>query len=325
MSAPGSDGDLGALGWDDEWARAAVAADRPGSRPGRVQRVDMGWVAVLGGEGAERAEQGAERAATGDWVLVEHGEVTAVLPRRSAFVRGDSLEGVARRPQVVAANADVVLVVHALPGGPNPRRLERELVLAYQSGAEPVVVCTKADLVSREETARAVEVAAAAAPGVRVLVTNAVTGAGVDAVAELARPHRTLVCVGASGVGKSTLVNALVGRPVLETGEIRQSDQRGRHTTTRRELVLLPGGGACIDTPGLRAVALWDADEGLERVFADIGNLAVDCRFSDCAHGSEPGCAVRAAVEAGQCDEARVDHLRRLTAELDERANRRRR
>lgn len=315
---------LVALGWDDGWADVADAAGRPGAEVARVQRVDMGWVAVLGADGPDRAEQGSERAATGDWVLVERGVVVAVLPRRSAFVRGDPLDGVARRPQVVAANADLVLVVQALPGGLNPRRLERELVLAYQSGAEPVVVCSKADAVEPDERHAAVAAAAAAASGVRVVVTSAVTGLGIAELADLARPHRTLVCVGASGVGKSTLVNVLVGHEVLETGEVRSGDQRGRHTTTRRELVLLPEGGSCIDTPGLRAVALWDADDGLERVFADIMALATGCRFSDCAHGSEPGCAVRAAVEAGTCDEARVAHLRRLAAEVDERPVRRR-
>lgn len=316
---------LAALGWDAGWSEAAEAIGRPAARPARVQRVDMGWVAVIGPDGPGRAEQGSERAATGDWVLVERNAVVAVLARRSAFIRGDTLDGVARRPQVVAANADTVLVVQAIPGGPNPRRLERELVLAYQSGAEPVVVCSKADLVDADAVAPFVAVARAAAPGVRVVVTSARTGLGLDEVADLARPARTLACVGASGVGKSTLVNALVGRELLETAEVRATDHRGRHTTTRRELVLLPGGGACIDTPGLRAVALWDADDGLERVFADVSALAPGCRFSDCAHGSEPGCAVRAAVAAGAVDAERVDHLRRLTAELDEGAARRRR
>jgi ribosome biogenesis GTPase len=308
---------LGALGWDDRLAALAAAAECPGSVPGRVARVDLGLATVLTEAGTVRATPGDDPLATGDWVLVEGERVVAVLPRRTAFVRGDPMEGRARDAQVVAANVDIVLVVQSLTNGPNLRRLERELVLAFESGAMPVVVLTKADLVAEDAIAAAAELASAAAPALDVLVTSTVTRRGVDEVRALAAGGRTLALIGASGVGKSTLVNALVGREVQEIGDVRAADQRGRHTTTARELVLVPGGGVLVDTPGLRAVSLWEADEGLSRTFADIEELAGRCRFRDCSHRGEPGCEVRAAIERGELDPARYENYLRLDAELD--------
>ena len=309
------------FGWDDALA-AAAAADRehPGAQPGRVARVDRGWATVLVADGSVRAQLAGHTVATGDWILVERDKVVATLPRRSAFVRGDSGEGRTRRPQVVAANVDLVFVVQSLSNGPNLRRLERELVLAFESGAAPVVVLSKADLVDETAVERGVEIAQSAAAGVDVVVTSAVSGVGLEQLRALARPHRTIALIGASGVGKSRLVNGLIGRTAQAVGEVRENDQRGRHTTTARELVELPGGGWLIDTPGLRSVALWEADDGLSRVFSDIEALAARCRFGNCSHGAEPDCAIRAAIAAGDLDEARFEHYRRLDQELDENA-----
>ena len=313
-------GSVHALGWDDDWEAAARAAARDTAVPARVARVDKGHVLVLTASGTEQVKLGGELVdvATGDWVLIENGALAAVLPRRSAFVRGDSIEGRARKRQVVAANIDVVFVVQSLTNGPKLRRLERELVLAYASGATPVVVLNKADLVGAEQIADACERARAAAPDLDVLVTSAITGEGLEALRARARGGQTIALIGASGVGKSTLVNVLIGSERQATGDVRAHDQRGRHTTTARELVPMPGGGLVVDTPGLRAVSLWDADVGLSRVFADIETLATRCKFTNCSHNTEPGCAVQAAIAGGTLDAARFEHYKRLDAELDE-------
>jgi ribosome biogenesis GTPase len=308
---------LAAIGWNDDVAAAVEAAHRPDATPGRVSRVDRGVVTVLTEAGRVRAKRGAVPPATGDWVLVETGDeptVVEVLPRRSAFVRGDPMDGAARNAQVVASNVDTVFVTQSLDNGPNLRRLERELVLSFQSGADPVIVLTKADL--KPDGVDPAELSGSAA-GVPVIVTSAVTGQGIEELRAYTGPGRTVALVGASGVGKSTLVNTLVGDEVRATGAVRATDQRGRHTTTTRELVLLPGGGVLVDTPGLRAVTLWLSDEGFRRAFADVEALARECRFHDCAHDREPGCAVQAAVARGDLDEARVAHYRELDAELD--------
>jgi ribosome biogenesis GTPase len=316
---------LEALGWDVARDREARAAGAPQARPGRVARVDRGLVTVLTAGGGVRVAPGEDGLATGDWVLVGDDDgtprVVALLARRSAFVRGDPFEGRATASQVVAANVDTVFVVHSLTAGPNLRRLERELVLVYESRADPVVVLTKADLV--DDAAGAVGAVGGVAPAVDVVVTSSVTGAGVDALRGYGTGHRTIALIGASGVGKSTLINRLVGADVQPTGAVRAGDQRGRHTTTARELVVVPGGGVLVDTPGLRAVSLWESDEGFAQAFADVEALAAQCRFHDCAHGAEPGCAVRAAVERGDLDAARLDSYVRLDRELDAVARRR--
>jgi ribosome biogenesis GTPase / thiamine phosphate phosphatase len=316
---------LGALGWNARLAALAESEALADARVGRVSRVDRGLVTVLTADGVERAIPAAGPVATGDWVLLQDRDdevvVARVLPRHSAFVRGDPMEGEGRDAQVLAANLDVVFVVHALNNGPNLRRLERELVLVYDSGALPVLVCTKADLAPATDDVE--QEVAAIAPGLDVVITSAVTGAGIDELRRYTGDGKTVALIGASGVGKSTLVNELIGDDVQATGDVRTGDQRGRHTTTARELIPLPGGGVLIDTPGLRAVSLWDADVGLSRAFADIEALAAQCRFSDCAHGSEPGCAVLAAVESGELDRDRLDHYLQLDQELDVAARRR--
>ena len=260
------------------------------------------------------------QVAVGDWVVLsDDGErVDQVLPRASALVRRASFEGARAREHVVAANVDVVFLVHALSSPPNQRRLERELVLVYESGADPVIVLTKADL--SEDTAAAVAAVNEVSLGVPVHAVSARVGLGVDGVREYASDHRSIAVIGASGAGKSTLVNALIGHQRQQTADVREGDQRGRHTTVATELVPMPGGGFLIDTPGLRAVSLWSSDEdtphGLDRAFADVVTLAEGCRFRNCAHDREPGCAVRAAIAEGRLAAERLVSWTRLSAEL---------
>ena len=316
--------DLEDLGWDAEFAAAAEAAGRPDARPGRVARVDMGLVTVWTEDETVRAVPSAGSVATGDWVLIETVDdttaVTEILPRRSVFTRGNPMEGAAIGEQVLAANIDTVFIVHSLNNKPNLRRLERELVLVYESGATPVLVLTKADL-AVDPDGYGVEFATVA-PGVDIIITSAIDGSGVDDLRHYA-VDQTVALIGASGVGKSTLVNMLVGEDVQLTQEVREGDQRGRHTTTARELVVLPGGGVLVDTPGLRAVSLWDADEGMAIAFADVEELIAKCKFSDCSHRTEPGCAVRAALESGELDRQRFENYQRLDQELDAAARKR--
>ncbi len=316
-----ADDALRALGWHEQLAAEAEKLAPAGAIVARVARVDRGAATVVGAHGASRValDQHRPRAiATGDWVLLVDDAIVEVLPRRSAFVRGDGRNRVATEAQVVAANIDRVFVVHALANGPNLRRLERELVLAWQSGATPVVVLNKSDLVDAGAIDDAVAATQRVAAQTSVAVTSAVSGTGIDALRGYAPLGTTVALIGASGVGKSSLVNRLVGRDVQATLSVREQDQRGRHTTTARELVQIPGGGLLVDTPGLRAVALWDADEGVERAFPDVARLAEGCRFRDCRHEREPDCAVRAAVDEGRLDRVRLESYRRLHAELDD-------
>jgi ribosome biogenesis GTPase len=253
--------------------------------------------------------------AAGDWVaavpapgdgpaLIRH-----VLVRRSAFTRR-SPEG---RIQVVAANIELAFVVAPLSPELNLRRLERYLAQAWASGAQPIVLLTKVDLDS--DPAEALALARRSAPGTELVAVSAVTGEGLEAARAFLAPGRTAVLVGPSGAGKSTLVNALAGGARMTVGEVRADDGRGRHTTTHRELILLPGGGLLLDTPGMRELALDDADEGVEAAFDDIAELATRCRFRNCQHDGEPGCAVRAALEAGELDEGRWRSFAKLVRE----------
>jgi ribosome biogenesis GTPase len=287
-------------------------------RPGRVSRLDRGWSTVIFGRDHPemiRVRNIGADVAVGDWVVISpDGErVQHVLDRQSAFVRRASFEGARAQSHTIAANIDVVFLVHSCGSPPNQRRLERELVLGFDSGAKPVVVLTKADLV--EDTGPVCDELSQVAVGVPVLVVSGISGAGMSEITEMALGHRTMAFLGASGVGKSTLVNALTGRATQATAAVREGDQRGRHTTVASELIPIPGEGWMIDTPGVRALSLWLSGRGIEDAFADLFELMDHCRFRDCKHDQEPGCAVQAAIEAGTLDPARLLSLERLVAE----------
>lgn len=267
-----------------------------------------------------RVARGAvDLPAVGDWVAVMDAQaidvplIEAVLPRTSAITRGDPGEG--SDFQVLAANVDTVFVVHPIAEPPNLRRIERELALAWDSGAVPVIALTKIDLSVDPDGARvAVE---SIALGVDVLSMNALAGEDVAPLIDYMSGHRTAVLLGPSGAGKSTIVNALLGRQRQETRAVRVSDQRGRHTTVARELIALPDGGVLIDTPGLRALGLTGSEEGISLTFSDVEQLSGACRFRDCTHESEPGCAVRAAIDSGALPATRLASYKKLMREAE--------
>jgi ribosome biogenesis GTPase / thiamine phosphate phosphatase len=265
------------------------------------------------------AEEGADWPAVGDWVAaaVQGAEtvrmIEEVLPRRSKFVR--KMAGKKMEEQVLAANVDTALLVSALDGDFSPRRAERYLAQCWESGARPVIVLNKADACegSSEKAAEMERVAV----GTVVCVVSAKTGKGFSILDEFLQAGQTLVLLGSSGVGKSTIANRLLGEAVQDVQPVRQSDSKGRHTTTARELFVLPGGALLIDTPGLREMQLWEAESGVTQTFADIDALATQCRFVDCRHEGEPGCAVLAAVSRGHLDAARLENRRKLLREQE--------
>ncbi|MEU6844609.1 ribosome small subunit-dependent GTPase A [Streptomyces sp. NPDC046716] len=305
-------------GWDAERERSFAPSRADGLVPGRVVRAGRGLCDVVAETGPVRAATvpapGADdrpTPCTGDWVAVRPAvaAVAEVLERRTAVVRSSASR--TSRGQVLAANVDTVAVTVSLADPLTPGRIERMVALAWESGATPVVVLTKADRCA--DPASAAAAVAAVAPGAEVLVTSAATGEGMDVLT--AALSGTVVLLGPSGAGKSTLGNRLLGEDLLTTGAVRDNDGKGRHTTTWRSLLPLPHGGVLLDTPGLRAVGLYDADEGLGRTFAEITELARDCRFADCAHTTEPGCAVLSAVEDGHLTGRRLDSYHRLRRE----------
>jgi ribosome biogenesis GTPase / thiamine phosphate phosphatase len=311
-------------GWDDTWA-AALAAARPehGERPGRVSGQERHrWTVQLDdGPAVARITGGFDGPfpVTGDWVTIRPGpsptdpvSIAAVLARRSAVSRGAAGDGATE--QVLAANVDVIWIVHGLDTPPNLRRIERYLAAAWESGAVPEIVLTKADL-SPDVATAAAEVDSIAM-GVSVHVVSATVAADLHRLRGHLRPGRTVALLGPSGAGKSTLINALGDARLAATGEVRAFDGKGRHTTTRRELFHLPGGALLLDTPGLREFRVWALDEGLAQAFPDVEVLAAQCRFRDCRHESEPGCAVLAAAAAGTIDADRLTSYRKLRAEM---------
>lgn len=299
-----------------------------GHIPGRIVAQHRDSYAVVTAEGelrgkiAGRLLHEADEAgypAVGDWVAVAlnpaepTATIHAVLPRRTAFVRRGAIDS-SHGLQLIAANVDVVFVVTSLNADLNARRIERYLAAAWQSGARPVVVLTKSDLSA--DPAGEVSEIAALAPDCVVIAVSARQGLGMDALLAQLRPGETGVLIGSSGVGKSTLVNALLGEDRMATQTIRDGGDQGRHTTSHRQLILLPNGGLILDTPGFREIGLVDADEGVSVVFDDIEQLIQSCRFNNCRHEQEPGCAISAALRGGELDEARWGQFQKLGDEI---------
>lgn len=273
--------------------------------------------AVYAPAALRNAADSALRPAVGDFVLLSDGDpkkILRLLPRRGALTRGAA--GDAVRTQVIAANVDTVLIVCGLDHDYNPRRIERYLVMARQSGAQPVVLLTKPDLCA-ETAARVQEIAALAGAGVEVIALDARELAAAQTIAHYTGPGQSLVLVGSSGAGKSTLTNSLLGIERQKTAEVRAHDSRGRHTTTHRALIRLPGGACIIDTPGMRELKLTGEETRVAEQFDDIETFAAGCRFRDCRHQGEPGCAVDAAIAAGTLDAARLAHFKKLAEEIE--------
>ena len=295
---------------------------------GRIIRVDRGECDVISEEGKVRAisdsnrSQGEVAPVTGDWVkLVKIPEVGTVideiLPRKNKLSRSDPSDE--RAEQVLVSNLDLVILVHGIDRPLPPGRIERLLTLAWDSHSEVVVVLTKVEEKDEllEETIRTIE---AIDPEVVILAVDSANGSdpGLRKIKDMIKPGRTAALIGESGAGKSSLVNALLGVEIVETGEVRSGDKRGRHTTVTREMLLCPDGGLLVDTPGLRSIGIWDAQESLEKVFADLEERSKDCRFSDCIHESEPDCAVNEDVLLGVVDERRLIRYRALLKELSD-------
>ncbi len=320
---------LDALGWGDDFEAAFAPHMDAGLYPARVATQSHGLYRLLSALGEHRAERAGrlhhesdtvDHPAVGDWVAADlrddgTGTIHHVLSRRTTFSRKEA-SGVSdrTREQVVAANVDTVFLVTALGRDLNVRRIERYLTMAWESGARPVIVLTKADL--HPDHADDLADVETVAFGVDVHVTSGVTGDGIEALAQYAGHGQTVALLGSSGVGKSTLVNALAGAELLATAEVRESDERGRHTTSHRELVRLPEGGLLLDTPGMRELQLWDSAEGLDQAFSDVADLINRCRFTDCGHRTEPGCAVCAALADGTLPQERWDSYDKLQREL---------
>ncbi len=322
---------LAALGWQEFFETRFEASRKEGLEPARVAREErdlFGVYSVRGRLAAEvsgrvrhEARSRAELPAVGDWVAIEvppgggTAVIHAVLPRRSRISRHQA--GPVTEEQIIAANIDVAFLVSGLDGGRNFHlpTLQRYATLAWESGAVPVALLNKRDLCANVEAC--VADAEGAVPGVPVHAISALLGQGLDDLRQYLAAGKTAVFLGRSGVGKSMLINRLVGRDLLPVGEVRESDREGRHVTTWREMILLPSGGIVIDTPGIREIQLWGDGAGVSAEFPDIEELALGCRFSDCRHITEPGCAVKAALDAGTLDAARLENYRKLHKEME--------
>jgi ribosome biogenesis GTPase len=307
--------DLGALGWSAELAENL----KQGLEPGRVVAAHRGAFDVATAHGSVRARLPGRMlhdrvdVAVGDWVGIAGAIIRTVLPRRSAIVR--KAAGLTSESQTLAANVDVAFVVSSLGPDLEPRRIERYLVTIWESGATPEIVLTKADRM--DDPSALVADVEAVALGVPIHVVSAVSGQGCDALRARIPTGTTAVLLGSSGVGKSTLVNRFVGREQMAVKETRVDDDEGRHTTSHRELILLPGGGVVIDTPGLRELQLWDGgDAAIDAAFADIEELALQCRFANCSHDTEPDCAIQEALRSGELSAERHQSWLKLQREL---------
>jgi len=320
---------LDAYGWDTVFAEWFAPFAEQGLLPARVvvqyQQIyrvvteDGELLAMVAGRMRHRAGGRVDYPAVGDWVAIrpdpdsDRATIHGVLERKSRFVR--KVAGSVVAEQVVAANVDVVLLVTALDADFNPRRLERYLVLAHESGARPAIVLSKTDLAEDpDEYVR--EARSVAGPDVTVHTVSAPRDEGYESLRAYLEPGKTVALLGSSGVGKSTIVNRLAGEELQRTQEVRTTDGRGRHTTTHRQLILLSAGGLLMDTPGMRELQLWDVDEGVEETFSDVDELADHCRFPDCEHIQEPGCAVLAAIEEGRLAAERLESYHKLRREL---------
>jgi len=319
---------LVSLGWNDFFAASLAPHAARGMSAARVavQHRGASWVlsehgelfAEVSGRFRHHATAPSDFPVVGDWVAIESrvdegkGSIHAVLPRRTKFSR--TAAGSATEEQILAANIDDVFIVAALSAELNLRRIERCLALAWESGANPGIVLTKADLC--ENVSEAIAQAQTIAHGMPIFTISSVTGDGIEPLRSHWSSGRTAVVLGPSGVGKSTLINRLCGEDIQSVQPVRASDLKGRHTTTRRELICLPSGGWIIDTPGLRELQLWDGEAGIGEIFSDVESLAMSCRFTDCQHETEPGCAVIQAVENGSLDPARLESHRKLKREL---------
>ncbi len=316
------------LGWNDFFAaQYSEWQDTPELQPARITAEYQGLyrficptgegLAEISGRLRHHALDREDLPAVGDWVALnwqaqmQYGRIEAILPRRSQFARKET--GGRSQAQIVAANVDTVLLVSALNHDLNLRRIERYLTLAWESGARPVVILSKADLSPEAESLRqAVE---AIAVGADIVVLSALTGEGLDALNTWLQPGQTVALMGSSGVGKSTLVNALSGFERQTVQTIREDDAKGRHTTTHRELFQMPSGALLLDTPGMRELQLWQSGEGLDASFADILKIASNCRFRDCSHGGEDGCQIEVALANGELDLARWSNYLKLQLE----------
>lgn len=303
---------LAALGWQP-WFASQISADEfVQTPPARIVEVHRGALHVLG-DGIDETIQPPADATVGDWVLLDRQRPRSsrVLERKSLVKR--RAPGTGRQVQLIAANIDTIFIVSSCNQDFNVARLERYIAIAFEADITPVIVLTKADLVT--ETEDYLAKAQAISDAVAVVTLDARGGEPRDKLGEWCRPGQTVAFLGSSGVGKSTLVNALSGTDAIATQPIREDDAKGRHTTTRRQLYRVPGGCLVLDTPGMRELQLTEAATGIDDVFADLHQLAGQCRFNDCQHQSEPGCAVRAAIERGDIDEVRLERWRKLKAE----------
>ncbi len=321
--------DLKKLGWNSFFEEHFVAIEEKGLVPARVVEEMKGfhkvrdeqgeYLAEISGKIRFQAEQREDLPAVGDWVAIaprpEQGRarIQWILPRKTRLSR--KVAGKAQAEQIVATNVDTVFLVSSLNRDLNARRIERYLAAVWESGARPVVLLNKADL-CRDSAALAAEVEEVAI-GVPVHVISAGEGRGIESLQKYFVEGETAAFVGSSGVGKSTIINALAGEELLRVQSVRESDDRGKHTTTARQMIFLSGGGIVIDTPGMRELQLWEIDEGVQQTFEDIDALATQCKFRDCGHSSEPGCAVQAAIRGGELQRERLDNFKKLQAELE--------